>query len=58
MEGDPDSVVAHYALHKWGKPPSWLTSLSEKERAFVFASISIQMENDKKAIKEAKKSRR
>jgi hypothetical protein len=50
-----ESVYAHYALHRLKILPSTLFSLSLRERAFIYASIDLQIEKEKKEAAKAKK---
>lgn len=54
MEGDGESNYAHYALHKLNILPSALTGLSDRERAFIYASIDIKVDSEKKALQKSK----
>jgi hypothetical protein len=49
--GDGESNYAHYALHKFKILPSQFANLPDEEKAFVMASIDIQIKNDKKNSK-------
>ncbi|MBS7182903.1 MAG: hypothetical protein KH047_05315 [Eubacterium sp.] len=44
--GDPDSIYAHYCLHKFHWTPSFFMSLDRQERAFVIASINARTEKE------------
>ncbi|HBH3626619.1 TPA: hypothetical protein KSK17_003399 [Clostridioides difficile] len=61
-EGDYDSNVAHYCLHKFKWKPHEYMDLPVDEKAFVAASIDIKVEEEKeeekKTAKEARRSRR
>lgn len=56
-------MYAHYALHRLkirpgvlaGKPP--MEPIDRKERAFIYASIDLNAEGEKKASKKGKKKR-
>lgn len=47
-------MYAHYALHRLKILPGRLAALPLRERAFIYASIDLQVEKEKK---EQKKSR-
>ncbi|HBH0645701.1 TPA: hypothetical protein KR441_003673 [Clostridioides difficile] len=61
-EGDYDSNIAHYCLHKFKWKPHEYMDLPVDEKAFVAASIDIKVEEEikeeKKNAKEARRSRR
>ncbi|HBH1340583.1 TPA: hypothetical protein KRL47_003708 [Clostridioides difficile] len=61
-EGDYDSNIAHYCLHKFKWKPHEYMDLPVDEKAFVAASIDIKVEEEikeeKKTAKEARRSRR
>ncbi|MES1045290.1 hypothetical protein FOA22_12500 [Heyndrickxia oleronia] len=46
-EGDFESNIAYYCLHKFHKFPSEFLSLPRKERAVVIAAIQIKMKKEK-----------
>jgi hypothetical protein len=48
-------VYAHYALHKLRILPSKFASLDLNEKAFIMASIEIRIEDEKRAMDEAKR---
>lgn len=54
MEGDGEANYAHYALHKFKIRPKELVDMDRKEKAFIFASIDIHIEAEKKAQSKAK----
>lgn len=47
--------MAYFALLKFHILPHVLFSLPENERAFVFATISLKIKADKKAMDEARR---
>ena len=51
--GDAESNYAHYALQKLHILPSALMDMSERERAYIFASIDLQIKAEKHAHKKA-----
>lgn len=57
-EGDPESNIAHYCLHKLHKWPHEFLQLPRTERAFVIGSIEVKLEDDQKARKEAQRNAR
>ena len=50
---DGEAVYAHYALHRLKILPSVLMALPLRERAFIYASIDLQIEKEKKDLKKA-----
>ena len=48
MEGDSDTFIAYYALHKFHWKPTMLLDMTREEKAFIIASIQHKMEQDKK----------
>jgi hypothetical protein len=44
---DSEAVYAHYALHRFNKFPQEFADLPRKEKAFVIASIKVQLEKEK-----------
>lgn len=51
-DADGEAVYAHYALHRLKILPSTLVALPLRERAFIYASIDLQIEK-----KEAQKAK-
>lgn len=47
-------IFAHFALQKIGIRPSELETMSQRERAFVYASISLRVEEDKRLAAQLK----
>ena len=47
-DADGEAVYAHYALHRLKILPSTLVALPLRERAFIYASIDLQIEKEKK----------
>ena len=52
---DGEAVYAHYALHRLKTLPSTLVALPLRERAFIYASIDLQIEKEKKEAQKAKR---
>lgn len=52
-DADGEAVYAHYALHRLKILPSTLVALPLRERAFIYASIDLQVEKEKKEQKRA-----
>lgn len=50
-DADGEAVYAHYALHRLKILPSTLVALPLRERAFIYASIDLQIEKEKKKRK-------
>ncbi len=50
-------MLCHYALHKLHRFPHEILALPDRERAFVWASISEKVKADKEAEKRAKRSK-
>ena len=48
MQGDAEFNLAHFALQKLKILPSRLESMSQKEKAFIYASIQVRVETEKK----------
>lgn len=48
MQGDAEFNLAHFALQKLKILPSQLDNMSQKEKAFVYASIQVRVETEKK----------
>lgn len=55
MQGDPEFVLAHFALQKLHILPSTLANMSEREKAFVYGSIQVRVEQEKKEAQKAKR---
>ena len=49
-DADGEAVYAHYALHRLKILPSTLIALPLRERAFIYASIDLQIEKEKKKL--------
>lgn len=45
---DGDAVYAHVALHRFNILPLQFLDMDRKEKAFVIASIKIQLDKEKK----------
>lgn len=54
-DADGESVYAHYALHRLKILPGQLLALPRRERAFIYASIDLQIEKEKKEAQKAKR---
>jgi hypothetical protein len=54
LQGDPEANLCHFALHKLRKFPHEILELPERERAFVYASMMIRNDNEKKEIAKIK----
>ena len=54
-DADGESVYAHYALHRLKILPGALLALPRRERAFIYASIDLQIEKEKKEAAKAKR---
>ncbi|MBS5306477.1 hypothetical protein [Clostridium sp.] len=48
MQGDVEFNLAHFALQKLKILPSQLDNMSQKEKAFIYASIQVRVETEKK----------
>lgn len=48
MQGDAEFNLAHFALQKLKILPSQLENMSQKEKAFIYASIQVRVETEKK----------
>lgn len=53
--GDAESNYAHYALHKLHILPSAFADMPIRERAFLYASIDLQIKEEKRAQNRIKK---
>ena len=47
MQGDPELNYAHFALQRLRILPSDLNNMSQRERAFIYASIDLRVEEEK-----------
>lgn len=54
QQGDAEFNLAHFALQKLHILPSVLNVMNDKEKAFVYASIMIRVENEKKETSKIK----
>lgn len=61
MQGDPESNLAHFALQKLHIRPKVLIGectimdpIDDKERAFIYGSISLRIEEEKKQASKIK----
>ena len=57
-DADGEAVYAHYALHRLKILPSTLVALPLRERAFIYASIDLQIEKEKKEQAEKAEAKR
>ena len=48
MQGDVEFNLAHFALQKLKILPSQLDNMSQKEKAFIYASIQVRVETEKR----------
>ena len=55
---DAEAAVAHYALQKLHILPSQLLNMDIQEKAFVFASIKLRIEAEKKEQDRLKKKKK
>ncbi|NEZ50278.1 hypothetical protein FDB54_11710 [Clostridium botulinum] len=55
--GDGEANYAYYALHKLKILPSTLVKMTRKEKAFIYASIDLYVEEEKKNMKKVKGKR-
>lgn len=53
ISGKAGRAYAHYALHRLKILPGALMALPLRERAFIYASIDLQVEKEKKEQKRA-----
>ena len=54
MQGDAEFNLAHFALQKLHILPSQLESMEQKEKAFIYASIQVRVETEKKEANKIK----
>lgn len=54
MQGNAEFNLAHFALQKLHILPSVLDALSQKEKAFIYASILIRIEKEKEESRKIK----
>jgi len=54
MQGDVEFNLAHFALQKLKILPSQLDNMPQKERAFIYASIQVRVETEKKEANKIK----
>lgn len=54
MQGDAEFNLAHFALQKLHILPSELESMSQREKAFIYASIQVRIEAEKKEANKLK----
>jgi len=58
LQGDVEFNLAHFALQKLHILPSTLANMSEREKAFIYASIQIRIEQEKKEAAKIKAAKR
>lgn len=54
MQSDVEFNLAHFALQKLKILPSQLDNMSQKEKAFIYASIQVRVETEKKEANKIK----
>lgn len=54
MQGEVEFNLAHFALQKLKILPSQLDNMSQKEKAFIYASIQVRVETEKKEANKIK----
>lgn len=54
MQGDAEFNLAHFALQKLHILPSTLANMSNKEKAFIYASITVRVEKEKEEARKIK----
>ena len=54
MQGDAEFNLAHFALQKLKILPSQLENMSQKEKAFIYASIQVRVDKEKREMEKAK----
>jgi len=54
LQGDAEFNLAHFALQKLRILPSQLDNMSQKEKAFIYASIQVKVETEKKEANKIK----
>ena len=54
MQGDAEFNLAHFALQKLHILPSVLDAMSQKEKAFIYASILVRIEKEKEVARKLK----
>lgn len=50
-----EANTAHYCLHKLHKWPHEYLELETEEQAYIMAAVEMELEKDKKAVKEAQR---
>ncbi|MCQ4832953.1 hypothetical protein [Hungatella sp. SL.1.14] len=53
-QGDPELCYAHFALQKLHILPTILDAMSQKEKAVVYASIDLRIEEEKRLANQMK----
>jgi hypothetical protein len=48
LQGDPEANLCHFALQKLHMFPHEILNLPDREKAFVYASIQVRIEQEKK----------
>ena len=51
-QGDPEYNYAHFALQKLHIRPSELDSMTQQERAFIYASIDLRIKEEKRLARQ------
>lgn len=54
-EVDGEAVYSHYALHRFNMRPREFLEMDRKEKAFVIASIKVQIEKEKRETDKIKR---
>lgn len=53
-QGDPELNYAHFALQRLRIRPSELENMSQRERAFIYASIDLRVAEEKRLASQIK----
>lgn len=53
-QGEVELIYAHFALQRLRLLPSALESMSQRERAFIYASIDLRIEEEKRLANQMK----
>jgi hypothetical protein len=54
LQGDPEFNLAHFALQKLRILPSTLDAMDDREKAFVYASTMLRIDEEKKQAAKVK----
>jgi hypothetical protein len=54
LQGDAEFNLTHFALQKLHILPSVLDSMSQREKAFIYASILVRIEKEKEEARKLK----